>query len=89
MQTLLDTNFQLDPHTRHAQGLPVHYGFLTIKYTAVWVVEGRLQVEVLEWRRLSLVYVQLAPPLMMMWDMFRWVVDISLKVNGALSIPQR
>lgn len=35
MQTLLDTNIQLDPHTRHARVLPVHYGFLAIKYTAV------------------------------------------------------
>lgn len=35
IQTLLDTNIQLNPNTRHAQGLPVHYGFLTVKRTAV------------------------------------------------------
>lgn len=34
MQTLLDTNIQLNLYTRHAQGLPVHYGFLTIKQAA-------------------------------------------------------
>lgn len=34
MQTLLDTNIQLYLYTRHAQGLPVHYGFLTIKQAA-------------------------------------------------------
>lgn len=34
MQTLLDTNIQLNLYTRHAQGLPVHYGFLTIKQPA-------------------------------------------------------
>lgn len=31
MQTLLDTNTQLNPHTRHAQGLPVHCGFSDYK----------------------------------------------------------
>lgn len=34
MQTLLDTNIQLNPYTRHVLGLPVHYGFLTIKQGA-------------------------------------------------------
>lgn len=41
MQTLLDTNIQLDPHARHARGLPVHYGFLAMKYTAVCLACGR------------------------------------------------
>lgn len=80
MQTLLDTNIQLDPHTRHARGLPVHYGFLAIKYTAVCLGRG---AGFCRWRcwnggRLSPVYVELAPPLIMMWDMSRWLVgDIS------------
>lgn len=41
IQTLLDTNIQLKPNTRHAQGLPVHYGFLTMRRAAacVWVVK--------------------------------------------------
>lgn len=77
MQTLLDTNIQFDPHTRHARGLPVHYGFLAIKYTAVYLGFGR-GVARGGVGMVAVVYVQLAPPLMMMGDMVRWVVgDIS------------
>lgn len=76
MQTLLDTNIQLDPHTRHARGLPVHYWFLAIKYTAVCLGCGReVACGVGEWLP---VYVKLAPLLMMMSDMLKWVFgDIS------------
>lgn len=75
MQTLLDTNIQLDPHTRHAGGLPVHYGFLTIKYTAVCLGCGREATGggVGEWQQLLSVYVQPAPLLLVMSDMFKWV----------------
>lgn len=58
MQTLLDTNIQLNPYTRHAQGLPVHYGFLTIKQAAACLgCEKDVTGEgVGEWLRLSAVY---------------------------------
>lgn len=74
MQTLLDTNIQLDLHTRHARGLPVHYGFLAIKYTAVCLGCGKEVTGggVGEWRRLLPVYVTLAPPLTAMSDVFRF-----------------
>lgn len=54
IQTLLDTNIQLKPNTRHAQGLPVHYGFLTMRRAAacVWVVkEDKTGEGVGEWWR--------------------------------------
>lgn len=49
IQTLLDTNIQLNPNTRHAQGLPVHYGFPTITrgQLLLWVARTMLQVKVL------------------------------------------
>lgn len=55
IQTLLDTNIQLNPNTGHAQGLPVHYGFPTTKQTAVSLGCGEDVTGggVGEWLRLS------------------------------------
>lgn len=51
MQTLLDTNIQLNPHTRHAQGLPVHCGFSDYKADGgLFRVEDANGKDVVEWR---------------------------------------
>lgn len=84
MQTLLDTNIQLDPHTRHARGLPVHYGFLAIKYTTVclgcgtgFAGGGVGMAAVVATANYDVGHVQVAG-----WGHFS-------KVNDALSTPQR
>lgn len=51
MQTLLDTNVQLNPHTRHAQGLPVHWGFSDFKADGgLFRGEDANGKDVVEWR---------------------------------------
>lgn len=51
MQTLLDTNTQLNPHTRHAQGLPVHCGSSDFKADdGLLRDKGANGKDVVEWR---------------------------------------
>lgn len=51
MQTLLDTNTQLNPHTRHAQGLPVHCGFSDYKADdSLFCGKDANGKDVVEWR---------------------------------------